>query len=185
MPVSEVQRIFGNLPENPFSLAADAELTENAPSGWTAIEAGHEPNTPTHPLLWSNPDIIGLNEDISRMEDRIDRDLATLQENAECLKNEIDRHIDALKFELEQAQDRIETLEDQLDQRSIVPFYQRPHRLVEALRITAVLTLSIGAIVFIGAGLSGTPEQKDDLALSGAILATVGVFAATTGYNLD
>ncbi|MBD3886541.1 hypothetical protein IFO70_33245 [Phormidium tenue FACHB-886] len=172
--------------ENPFNLEPDVELTENAaPQGWAAIEADDEPTVPMQPLLWSDPEIVYLHEEIAQLEDRIDRNLSMLEQGLERLQSEVDRRIDSQQFELERLSDNLQALEDQLDAKAIVPFAFRPHRLVESLRITAVLSLAIGAIVFVGAGLSGTSEQKDDLALSGVVLATAGVFAATVGYNLD
>jgi hypothetical protein len=143
--------------ETPFELNESTTLTEDEPIA---------------PLPWSDPEIAWLRQEIERLEDHLDRSLLNLRQD-----------IDHQKNDLEQVTGNIRELEIRLEELEFVS--RRSRCLVTTFRIIALLALGMGAIAFIGAGLSGSPQQKDQLAEAAIVVATVGVGAAAIGSSLD
>ena len=55
----------------------------------------------------------------------------------------------------------------------------------DILRTIALAAFGFGIATFIGAAVSGSQQQKDDLANTGALMTVIAVSATAVGTNLD
>ena len=97
-----------------------------------------------------------------------------------CIKGDIDSQDDRLdELELES-----KILQRQVDSLLMQRFTRRCVA-ADILRTIALAAFGFGIATFIGAAVSGSQQQKDDMANTGALMTVIAVSATAIGTNLD